>query len=207
MEATPLYCAVYARGELAYTVGTMTGGEPAFGRRVLANIEPATHAAKPEGQQGRISNVLIAQRPVLTTCDRLARAISEGRTVLPSVHAGKRSPDTWQAQQLFFVDVDNDAEALAKGYGVLTINEATTRAFGAGLPLLMVYESFRSGDPERYRLIFALDEPTRDKERAQGFVNALLGLYPEADPSSNQLNRMFYGTNKEVQLWITPLPV
>ena len=40
-----------------------------------------------------------------------------------------------------------------------------------------------------------------DRDAAAEFSSAVLAAYPEADRSSSQLARMFYGTDKEVSVW------
>lgn len=174
-------------------------------RGVLVNIDPKAYAAKPDhssGETGRVSNRLMSQAPSVVGAGELAGAISSGRAFLPSVHAGKRSPETWAAQQLFCIDVDNDAKTLKRCGHLLPIDGGVMRSQLLGLPLLISYWSFSASEGnDRYRLLFSLDEPTQDKARAVEFGAALLAAYPEADQSSTQLNRLFFGTNKEVQLW------
>lgn len=204
----PLYYLSYLNGERApYVCGTCEGNEGIFNRRVLATIDATAHRTKPQNAEvGATSNRLLKSQPCLTRPERLAKAISKGCAFLPSVHDGKRSPETWRAQQLFCIDVDNDVATRKRCGRDLPYTEAVMRAGRMGLPLLITYESFSSTDAnERYRLVFALEEPTRDRGRAEAFGSALLAAYPEADRSSTELNRLFFGTNKEVLLWNRPL--
>ncbi|WP_322154597.1 hypothetical protein [Paratractidigestivibacter sp.] len=180
-------------------------GEGAPRREVLVTIDTKPYASKPpkeSGEVARVSNRLMSIGPAVATAEELARSISEGRAFLPSVNVGKRSPDTWTAQQLFCIDVDNDAETLRRCGHTLPYFKGINRAFALGLPLIVSYLSFSATDmSDRYRLLFDMGEPTEDKARAEEFGAALLAAYPEADQSSTQLNRLFYGTDKEVQLW------
>ena len=145
---------------------------------------------------------------------RIAELISLGCTVCPAdFTGGRRALDDWRAQQLWCIDVDNDAESLQRCPRGLTEYDAVERAKKKRLPLVLAYQSFNgspdanplepSGLPiaeERYRLIFASEEPITDRGEAEAFGAFLLGMYPEADQSTVELNRMFYGTDKEV--WI-----
>lgn len=192
----------YRGGRLLNTFGELpeAAREP-FAPSVLATIEGTTHKAKPKGGEvAAVSMELDRMRPQTVTPDGLARAISQGRAVLPSVHAGRRSPDTWEAQQLFFVDVDNERGR------ALPFIDAVGRASALNLPLLLSYESFSSTEErERYRLVFCFNEPVRDRGEAERIARGLRGTYPERDRSTTQLNRFFFGTDREVQLWRRPL--
>lgn len=199
------YC--YSDGELrALAFGVQPCAEVFF-REVLANVEAKPHAAKPtKPELGAISNAFGRQKAGLVTCHELCRALSAGKTVLPSAHAGARRKDTWLAQQLFCIDVDNDDAQSARGYEPLAYTDAVLRAFELDLPLLISYETFSSTDRmERYRLVFAADEPKTDPAEAEAYARALMGAFPETDQSSGELARLFCGTNKGVELWSYPL--
>lgn len=199
--------ATYLNGEFAQCIGRMPdGSEEIFNRPLLCCIDSEPRSAKPQGPEIAAVSKRLGAGGGKTDAPKLARAISAGKAFLPSMHDGKRSPDTWQAQQLFCIDVDNDPDMKARGYSYLPFTDAVVRAWSFDLPLLLTYESFSSTEEcERYRLLFALEEPTMDKAEAQSFADGLLAAFPEADQTSNQLNRLFFGTNKEVQLWNIPL--
>lgn len=173
---------------------------------VFVGIDSERFVSKPgRDATGRVSARLADAAHELHSADELARAISAGRAFLPSCHKGKRSPENWTAQQIFCIDVDNDAETLRACGRALPYFKAVGRAFCYGLPLLISYLSFSATESaDRYRLIFSLERPTSDRGRAERFGAALLAAYPEADRSSVQLNRLFFGTDKEVRLWEVP---
>lgn len=142
------------------------------------------------------------------TPEELAQALSLGCSIMGGVCIGRRSPDCWKLQMVWCIDVDNDPAMMARGWKPLSYADALRRAFSYGLPLLISYKTFSSDpDPfspperERYRLLFARARPTRDRAEAERFGAALLAAYPEADKTTTQLNRIFYGTDKEVLLW------
>lgn len=124
----------------------------------------------------------------------------------PTGHDDRGQPEKtdWRAQRLFFVDVDNDEK---RGYAPIGEWDAVLRAYSYDLPIVMSYQTFSgtdiAADPEgqRFRLVFAAPETLADRARAEAFASGLLAAYPEADQSSDQLERMFYGTDKEVSVW------
>lgn len=139
----------------------------------------------------------------------LAGHLSNGATILPGYCGGTRKKDRWEAQQLWFVDVDNDPATLDKGFEPLGYAAALKRCWGLALPLVISYETFSSSDPtdtdpahQRFRLVFAQDDAITDEGEAARFGDALLAAFPECDPSTTQPNRLFFGTDKGVQAWL-----
>ena len=188
----------------AYVAGRFTDGAGGDTGEFPVCIDAGRYAAKPDGPEvGRIS-IRIASCAFHATACEIARAASEGRTILPGVCKGKRDRGHWKMQRLFFVDVDNEE---SRGYAPLGEWDAVFRAYQYGLPIVMSYQTFsgtdRAADPEgqRFRLVFAAPETIADRARAEAFASGLLAAYPEADQSSDQLERMFYGTDTEVSVW------
>lgn len=192
-----------------YLAGELTSGSeesPKAEKYVACKVDRRRHPRKPSGAEvGAISARLDGEEYQRWRLSHLAKDLSVGCTVLPSRHEGKRAPETWAAQQLFFIDVDNDCH---DGHGYLSERDAVMTSKALRLPLALSYQTFSSerttDDPngrERFRLVFALDEPTRDREEAERLMDVLRCAFPDADSSTTQLNRLFYGTDKEVRLW------
>lgn len=180
-------------------------------REVWACIEDTMHTSKPtKAEVASISQSIERCDFEAWTLEDLAKALSVGCTALPAYCGGTRKLDMWQAQQLWFIDIDNDPAAAAKGYAPLEYTEAIRRCAIWGLPLVMSYETFSSApsptDPagQRYRLVFAREEVETDRAKAVGFGEALLSAFPECDSTTAQPNRLFYGTDKEVIVWQKP---
>lgn len=170
-------------------------------RPLAVGIDTEEFRAKPRADETAGISLRLGN-PDTHTAAELAAAVSLGKSFIPSAHLSGRTLDTWEKQQLFCVDVDNDGAALSRCGRALSLESAIARAHAYALPLLISYPSFSaSAEADRYRLVFCLEKPTRDKEKAKRFGAALLAAYPEADPSTVQLNRFFYGTDKEVSLW------
>lgn len=191
----------------AYRGGALVDGTEVTGSDFPVCIDPEQYRAKPDGAQvARTSRRIADMRYDATAC-QIACAVSEGRTIAPGLFDGSRDKDHWTAQRLFLVDVDNDGAQAERGYRPLGEWEAVCRARAYGLPLIMSYQTFggtaMDADPEmqRFRLAFAALSTIGDKARAEAFARGLLAAYPEADQSSAQLARMFYGTDKEVSVW------
>ena len=183
-------------------------GDPWEGRRFAVRVDrrPRHHKPQTKTEKSGASDGVMAPGSLLAlSLPELAALVSRGCSVLPGVCEGRRTPDAWVSQELFFIDVDNDEAARANGYAYLPYTYAVERAFCYGLPLAMSYESFGStcdpGGGQRYRLVFAAPREIRDKEEAARFASGLLAAYPEADRTTVQCNRLFYGTDKEVCVW------
>lgn len=213
----PLYCVNYRQGKRASFIGDIAklGESDVPTKQVACRIAHAVayEAKPPKSDAPRITHEIMRDdRLYSISLEKLAMAISKGYCVLPGICQGKRTPGTWQQQQLWFIDIDNDAAAIERTGAPLDLVDGVERCFQYGLPLALSYASF-SSDPDpvappggqRYRLVFALDEPITDKAKAEQYGRMLLNVFPEADQSCIELNRLFYGTDKEVNLWITPL--
>ena len=194
------YVSLY-RGELHDFRGTGSD-DPFGGRTVTACVDPVEFPKKPERDGGVTPRIVRPECLVTVTLPELAAMISRGRTVLPGVCDGRRRAEDWKAQELFFIDVDNDEAMVARGHRPLDVTDAVQRAFECGLPLALSYESFSSTkERQRYRLAFLAPSIIRDRDEATRFLRGLLAAYPEADPSCKDLSRLFFGTDKEVCVW------
>lgn len=207
----PIYFGSYVGGQLVNpSADALTEDCTAILQRtVSAVVDTHKHTAKPDKPTtAAVSKAIEACEFKPITIADLAAALSNGCTVLPADCNGTRKLDKWTAQQLWFVDVDNDPAMIAKGFAPLGYTYAVERCNTLGLPLVMSYETFSSSptvDPDpakqRFRLVFALDHVEQDKAKAEAFGSALLAAFPESDPTTAQPNRLFFGTNKEVNVW------
>lgn len=215
-EKPSTYYLAYGSGRLlSEPISPLTSNDTAIlNKQVWICVDEVTHAEKPTDAEikNRISgSVGRTQNYKQRTLAELAALISLGCTVLPGYCGGRRKKEMWQEQQLWFVDIDNDSAMQERGYEPLGHTYAVERCAELGLPLVMSYETFSSSDwtdpdpaHQRYRLVFAKDTPITSREEAERFGSLLLLAFPESDPSTTQANRMFHGTNKEVNIWLRP---
>lgn len=161
-------------------------------------------AKPPREQIGAVSKQLEQCEYKEHTVAELAAALSLGCTVLPAHCEGARKAANWKEQQLWFLDIDNDDAQAARGYFPLTELEAVRRCQIVNAPCIMTYESFNSApSAPRFRLIFRKgDAPEVDKVAAQMYAGDLFAVLPEVDTSTFDLNRLFFGTDKEVNIWL-----
>ena len=138
---------------------------------------------------------------VSVSIDQLDGMIRNGYTLLPGICIGGTRLCHWTGQQLFFLDFDNDKAMKARGYDVLDPVDALDRAYEKKLdPLFLYFSAKATVNPwnPRYRIVFAFPSIIADRNKAEKIGAALLRIFPEADPSSCQLNRMFLCPGKEV---------
>lgn len=193
--------------EVAYRGGALVDGAERSGKELPICIDAARFSAKPDGAQTAQISKRIASCGFIATAWEIALSVSEGATILPGMFDGNRDIEHWTGQRVFLVDVDNDKEQARRGYKPLGEWEAVYRAYAYGLPIVMSYQTFSGSamdaDPvaQRFRLAFVAPSVFESKERAEAFAAGVLAAYPEADQSSGELARMFYGTDKEVSVW------
>lgn len=201
--------------EIPYFTACYRGDVYAWNPCYYIRIDTTTFDRKPEGGRDAPGISTRIMREPFDPWDvvEIARMLSRGCSVLPMDFTdGKRSPKNWRAQQLFFIDIDNDDETLAMFPDGLREADAVERAFENDLPLVIAYQSFSGTESanfdtiakdepvgsERYRLVFASNHLITDRAEAQRFMAGLMDIYPEADECSKDMNRLFYGTDKSV---------
>lgn len=183
-----------------------------IGLSALCAIDTHGYDSKPTRKEiGKINNRLSQEDSVcdIDLCD-LAAKLSKGHTALFGICKGKRCKENVEAQQLFAIDIDNDLAVTERGFKPLAFTDAIDRAVYNRLPLALSYPSFSSSpDPsapaseQRYRLVFMVEAPITGRQTAERYAHALYSVYPEADSSTTELERMFYGTDKTVSVWAT----
>ena len=136
------------------------------------------------------------------TLDDICRYLSQGHVIMFGDFAGGTCTDNWVSQRLFAVDFDNDDAVVSRGYDVLEPLEALCIAANAGISTVILYFTMSAKiAPYRPRYRMVVDAGTRftERERAQSFLDNLVGLFPEADPASSRLAQMYLSGGGE--LW------
>jgi hypothetical protein len=98
---------------------------------------------------------------------------------------GTRSNASWQEQWVFALDFDKKTPP---------IEYILARCKEYDLYPQVYYETF-SHTPEepRYRVVFFLDQPIRDKKDFKHVLKTLFKIFPEADKSCSDQSRYFFG--------------
>lgn len=159
--------------------------------------------AKPNSSEmGMIRNRLSQNNSyATTTIEGLEEVIKSGYTMMPAICRGGTKKENWRAQQLFFLDFDNDEEIKKRGLNIIEPLEAVSRAFDNKLdPLYLYFSHNASIEPyhPRFRMIFSLSAPSMDLTYVEKVGRGLIELYPEADPASIRPTQMFLSPGKEV---------
>ena len=183
--------------------------------RFLVQLDPTPHASKPVGAEiGAITRRLQQAGPMLVTFGELRDAILAGATWCGGCfEACVGSWGPFVSQQLFALDVDNDASYVRRDGtrgkrpllpdedGYLDPIEALDRCKELGLaPMMLYFTHSATVDPwwPRYRLVFDVGEPVVEEARAREVLGKLLSIYPEADQACSNLNRLFFGGQEVV---------
>lgn len=87
--------------------------------------------------------------------------------------------------------------------GYLDPTDALDRCEQLDLTPLLLYFSMSSRNPDKvkYRLVIDLGELVTDEADAAAIVESLLIAFPEADQSCSNLNRLFFGTRPDGEVW------
>lgn len=135
-------------------------------------------------------------KPVELTIPELINIIENGKSVSPTIMKGLKAND-FVEQQVFMVDIDNTYEQ----YPILSVEEAINICKNNNIPLAFYYYSFsHTEEKPKYRLVFILDKAVTNKEIRDKINKNLVSLFPQADKSCVNADRIYYGTNKEAKI-------
>lgn len=162
-------------------------------------------STKPQGYEvGAIRNRLaMPEAYTQASANEIEYLIRNGCTIMPGICLGGTKLENWTGQQLVFLDFDNDEAVKRRGLAILEPDEALQRACDNELDPLFLYSSHSATiNPynPRFHMVFYLSSVLRDKEKMRRVHDQLLQIYPEADPCSRDLTRMFFSPGKEVWL-------
>ncbi len=128
------------------------------------------------------------------TLQELLSHIARGKSFTEAHLHGGKAEKYFVAQYILCVDVDNAKSDVPW----CDIEQVKAICSEKGLSWAAMYYSF-SHDPSgkaKFRLIFILNEPITDPKLAKEVKTVLIGLFPQADVSTKNLDRFFYGTNR-----------
>lgn len=184
-------------------------------------LDSVRYTTKPDAYVPAITDRLKAAGPCLCTPFELAQAIADGRTICPACFAPDPSAtfghSAFMGQRVFALDFDNTGEHRAPLMPsdplYLDPWEAVARfAKTFGRDPLMVYPSMSCRPPRtmadrwraetraKYRIVLDAGEIVTDADRATEIQAKLLKVFPEADQSTKNLNRLYFGSNGRVAL-------
>lgn len=140
-----------------------------------------------------IKNRVQYSKPIETNIDKLIEAIEAGKTFSPAIMKGTKRTDFIE-QQVFPIDIDNSN----KNVPILQVQDAINICKKNNLPLAFYYPSFsHTEEKPKYRLVFVLDKVIKDVNIRNTIMTNLYSLFPQADKSCINEDRLFYGTNKK----------
>lgn len=171
--------------------------------KFLIQIDEKSYKQKPQGKEiGGIKSRTQKSKPVYLTHEEFADKIQRGIPFSLGILQGGLSATNWKEQQLFGVDIDNEDKSLP----ILTPNEAMKICKNKDLIPSICYKTFSSTEEKpKFRFIFTLDEPVKDEGKRKLIAETLISLFPQADKSCNNSDRIFFGTNNKVKVFNTTI--
>ena len=166
--------------------------------KIKLMIDNRPYTSKPDSKETACIKKRLAnsEAEMEYTIDDIVECIGKGYTFTPAVLQNGTKNENWVHQQLFCLDIDNEAEG-----EILTPDEAITLLNDKGIKVYAYYYTFSSmEDKPKFRLLFLLKEVTYNQGEATLIIKTLIDLLPQADKSCKDLSRLFYGTNKEVKI-------
>ena len=166
--------------------------------RILVQVDSKAYTQKPEGKEiGGIKSRTQKSEAQNLTIEKFATEIEQGKSFSPGILEGGLGASNWKEQQIFGVDIDNNDETLP----ILTPKEAMKICKDNGVLPALCYKTFSSSkEKPKFRLMFKLNEPVKDEGRRLIVASSLVALFPQADRSCINADRIFFGTNKKVAI-------
>lgn len=161
-------------------------------------IDNKPYTSKPDSKETACIKIRLARPEAQKEYEinQVVECMGKGYTFTPAVLENGTKNENWVQQQLFCLDIDNEAEG-----EISTPDEAITLLNDKGIKVFAYYYTFSSmEDKPKFRLLFLLKKPTYNQGEAKLIIKTLIDLLPQADKSCKDLSRLFYGTNKEVKI-------
>ena len=166
--------------------------------KIKLMIDNRPYTSKPDSKETACIKIRLAKPEAQKEYEinQVVECMGKGYTFTPAVLENGTKNENWVQQQLFCLDIDNEAEG-----EILTPDEAITLLNDKGIKVFAYYYTFSSmEDKPKFRLLFLLKEVTYKQGEAKLIIKTLIDLLPQADKSCKDLSRLFYGTNKEVKI-------
>ena len=185
---------------------------------MLITLDHTVYAVKPSRDEfKRLMTCMKKAQPQEVSKHELLNHISAGKSFIGGAFTNElNSLISWQVAAL---DFDNETKVLdadgkplkdEKGHdlkrpllpgedGFISPFEALDRCESLGVTPFAMYKTLRySKENPRFRLLFDFSETTNDEGIARAVIVTLQELFPEADRSCKNPNRIFLGTDKTV---------
>lgn len=165
----------------------------------LCGVSSRAYTTKKEAHAdiARIRHEFGVRPPELLNVYTLAQAVKAGHVIMPCALDGKGTKKSnWVSQQVFFVDVDNKPNT-----EIFQVKDALERYYAAGCWPDILYFTFSATlEVPRYRLVFALEHPIKDYDKAANFAETLCKIANSraVDSVSKNLVQNYFGSNGEV---------
>lgn len=126
---------------------------------------------------------------------KLMNCIENGVAISPAImHHGTKASN-WSEQSLFLVDIDNHKDDEYK----INLSDAIKICKENNIIPVFYYFTYNNcHDAPRFRLAFVMDEPITDSDLRFKIISTLVNLFPKADKSCTNADRIFLGTNSRV---------
>lgn len=115
-----------------------------------------------------------------------------GQTFCPATFNGSRCQENFKQSQMLVLDFDNKYSNKT-----ITWEQFKARAEKYELPVLFAYDTISSSaNKHKFRAVFLNDASFTDIRGAKIIQKALMTIFPEADPKSEDVSMMYFGGKK-----------
>ncbi len=161
--------------------------------KFLVQIDSVAYKEKPQGNEiAKIKARTQGSVPREFTIKDFSEMVQKGFSFSPGILENGLKAENWTEQQIFCIDIDNEN----KNEPIMEVKQAIEICKDKGLPITMLYYSYSfTKEKPKFRLVFVLCKPIKNKYHRKIFINNLISLFPQADKSCVNPDRIFFGTN------------
>lgn len=165
------------------------------------HLHPIPYEYKPNSVQVASLSKTITSHTEELTAQELAEKLAQGHTVVLGLMNGERKKANFISQQVLMLDFDNKVgDEKAKGDDYVTIADILADDwFKANAAFIYKTFSYQK-DWEKFRVVFLLDQPLTKHEDVTEAYKWLMKAFPQADPSTKDCSRLFYGGEEYIEI-------
>lgn len=169
-------------------------------KTIKLHIDNVNYNNKPKGMEFSLIKTRLQNENNIEDVKviELIKKLRQGYSVSPGVLKGGVGANNWVEQTLFMIDIDNNNDDIP----LLTLNDAIKICDEKNIKPLFYYYTFtHTKSKPKYRLAFLIDEVITDKRLRDSIMITLISLFPQCDISCKNADRIFLGTNKQVEVF------
>lgn len=172
--------------------------------KITVHLDNQNYYTKPQKTEVKLISNRICNSIIELTIQELAEKLINGYTLLPCIMKdNKRNKKNFIESSLILLDFDNSQKINGEYIKIdnyISYNEIQEHSF-IKENACFIYRTFSNTDEiNRFRVVFKLQYPIKNKNQYEILVKKLLNVFPTADISCKDVTRLFYGGSEYTEI-------